>query len=83
MNDIAGLANIGTDMVKKGNFVWLITMRFHPLWFVYNNQVYLDKLPALSLGCPKGSSFGDNLPRQKSTGKHLQDLRDFVPVDFN
>ncbi|CIV54994.1 Uncharacterised protein [Streptococcus pneumoniae] len=41
MNDIAGLANIGTDMVKKGNFVWLITMRFHPLWFVYNNQVLI------------------------------------------
>ena len=41
MNDIAGLANIGTDMVKKGDFVWLITMRFHPLWFVDNNQVLI------------------------------------------
>ncbi len=40
MNDIAGLANIGTDMVKKGVILLLADyyMRFHPLLVPFHNN---------------------------------------------
>ena len=62
-------------MVKKGDFVWLITMRFHPLWFVDNNQVLIliNLLNEVRIA-PKGFLFRDNLPCQTLTGKYLQDL---------
>ena len=39
MNDIAGLTNVGRDMVEKGNFIRLISVSFHAFGLVDDNEM--------------------------------------------
>ena len=39
MNDIAVLANVGRDVIEKGDFTRLISVSFHSLWLVDDNEM--------------------------------------------
>ena len=41
MNHITGLSDISRDMVEKGDFIWLIGVRFHAFGFVYDDEMLI------------------------------------------
>ena len=41
VDHIAGLANIGRNMIEEGNFCRLIAVGFHAFWLINNNQVFI------------------------------------------
>lgn len=71
MNDIASLPNVGRDMIEKAISFWLVTVSFHSLRLVDDNEMLVLINLLNEVWIAQRISFGDNLPRQKSTGKCL------------
>ena len=81
MNDITGLPNISGDMIKKGDFIWLIGVCFHAFWFVYDDEVliFIEAFDQASIPCQEILFF--IIFRIKGEGELVISLKHRLPMD--
>ena len=53
MNYITGLPDISGDMIQKGDFIWLIGVRFHAFRLVHDDEmlIFIEGLDQARISC--------------------------------